>query len=125
MIYLNVLGQHFVILSSLEVITDLFEKRSSNYSDRKQTTMLHELYVSLSFHFKKFVKIAVRCRMNGNIAMSLMPYGLLWRKHRRLFHKYFQLNAVTRYIPIQRQETKAFLRQLLITPGNLFHHIHQ
>ena len=41
MMYLNVLGQHFVILSSLEVITNLFEKRSSNYSDRKQMTMSH------------------------------------------------------------------------------------
>ena len=48
--YLNVLGQHIVILNSLEVITDLFEKRSSNYSDRKHTIMLHELYVLHSFH---------------------------------------------------------------------------
>ena len=56
MIYLNVLGQHFVILNSLEVTTELFEKRSSNYSDRKHTIMLHELYVSLSLHFKKLVK---------------------------------------------------------------------
>ena len=46
MIYLNVLGQHIVILSSPTVITDLFEKRSSNYSDRKQMTMLNELCVS-------------------------------------------------------------------------------
>ena len=61
MIYLNVLGQPFVILTSLDVITDLFEKRSSNYSDRKQTTMLIELYVLLlhSFHLKELVKNAV------------------------------------------------------------------
>ena len=59
MIHLNVLGQHFVILSSLEVITDLFDKRSSNYSDRKQLTMLTELYVSHSFHVKELVKIPV------------------------------------------------------------------
>ena len=52
MIYLNVFGLHFVILNSLEVITDLFEKRSSNYSDRKQTTMLCELCVSHSSHLK-------------------------------------------------------------------------
>ena len=60
MIYLNVLGQPFVILTSLEAIrvTDLFEKRSSNYSDRKQTTMLIELYVSLhSFHLKELIKM--------------------------------------------------------------------
>ena len=53
MIYLNVFGQRFVLLSSLEVITDLLEKRSSNYSDRKQVTMMIELYVSSrSFHLK-------------------------------------------------------------------------
>ena len=46
MIYLNVLGQPFIILSSLEVITDLLEKRSSNYSDRIHMTMMNDLYVT-------------------------------------------------------------------------------
>jgi hypothetical protein len=64
MIHLNVLGQHFVILNSLEVTTDLFEKRSSNYSDRKQTTMLIELYVSSYFFtLKNFQKY--RSLQNG------------------------------------------------------------
>ena len=126
MIYLNVLGQHIVILSSLEVINDLFEKRSSNYSDRKQTTMLNELYVSHSFHLKELVKNAVRCRMDlSRISMPLMPYGPWWRKHRKSFHEYFHLNAVTKYQPIQRQEVQGFLRRLLVTPDNFFHHIRQ
>ena len=43
MIYFNVLGQHFLILSSLKRTTDLFEKRSSNYSDRPRLPMLVEL----------------------------------------------------------------------------------
>ena len=55
--HLNVLGQHIVILSSLEVITDLFDKRSSNYSDRKHTIMLHELYVLRSFYYKNLSKL--------------------------------------------------------------------
>ena len=49
MIYLNILGEHYIILSSLEVVTDLLEKRSSNYSDRKHMTMVNELYVPHSF----------------------------------------------------------------------------
>ena len=58
MIYLNVLGQHFVILNSLEVINDLLEKRSSNNSDRKQATVMVELYVSShSFHLEELVKM--------------------------------------------------------------------
>ena len=77
MIYLNVLGEHFVILNSLEVISDLFEKRSSNYSDRKQTTMF-ELYVSHSFHLvENFSKISIDAERIGVEAWPLchMAYG--------------------------------------------------
>ena len=125
MIYLNVLGQHFVILNSLEVTTDLFEKRSSNYSDRLHLTILHELYVSHSFHFKDLVKNADRCRMNWNISTAIMPYGLWWRQHRKLIHEHFHRNTVAKYQPILTQEVQALLRRLLVTPDNFFHHIRQ
>jgi cytochrome P450 len=128
MIYLNVLGQGFLILSSLEIATDLFEKRSLYYSDRKQMTMLNELYVSHSFRLKleELIKIDVRCgRMDGVTIMSLMPYGTWWRRHRRLFQESFHRNAITKYQPLQRQEVQAFLRRLLVTPDNFFHHIRQ
>ena len=46
MMYLNVLGQPFLILNSLQRTTDLLEKRSSNYSDRMRLPMLVELCVS-------------------------------------------------------------------------------
>ena len=49
MVYFNVLGQHFLILSSLQRTTDLFEKRSLNYSDRMRLPMLLELCVLYSF----------------------------------------------------------------------------
>ena len=125
MIHLNVLGQHFLILGSLEVITDLFEKRSSNYSDRNHMTMLNELYVLHSLQLKELVKNVDRCRMNWSINMAHMPYGFWWRRHRKLFHEYFHRNAVTKYQPIQRQEVQAFLRRLLVTPDDFFHHIRQ
>ena len=125
MIYLNFLGQHFVVLSSLEAISDLFEKRSTIYSDRMQTTMLHELYVSHSFYLKVYVQNADRCRMDWSINFALMPYGVWWRRHRRLFHEYFHRNAVKKYQPIKRQEVQAFLRRLLVTPDDFFRHIRQ
>ena len=126
MIYLNVLGQRFLILSSLEFTTDLFEKRSLYYSDRKQMTMFNELYVSHVFQLKKLVQINVRCRrMDGVTIMSLMPYGTWWRRHRRLFHESFHRDAVAKYQPLQRQEAQAFLHRLLDTPDNFFHHIRQ
>ena len=56
MIHLNVVGQHYIILNSLEVVNNLLEKRSSNNSDRKQATMMMELYVSSHpFHLEELV----------------------------------------------------------------------
>ena len=52
MVYCNVLGKHFLILGSLRRISDLLEKRSSNYSDRMRMPMLLELYVLDSSHLK-------------------------------------------------------------------------
>ena len=63
--------------------------------------------------------------MNGKLALSLMSYGLWWRKHKRLFQEYFHRNAVAKYQPIQRQEVRAFLRRLLDTPDDFFRHIQQ
>ena len=127
MIYLNVFGLHFVILNSLEVITDLFEKRSSNYSDRKQMTMFCELYV---ITFLSHQRTCQNCCWMQNecqwkISMAVMPYGLWWRRHRKLFHEHFHHDVVAKYQPIQRQESQAFLCRLLVTPDDLFHHIRQ
>ena len=125
MIYLNILGEHYVILNSLEDITELFEKRSSNYSDRKHMTMLIELYVSHSFHLREVLKDTDRRRMNWSMSMANMPYGQWWRRHRRLLHEYFYPNAVTKYQPTQRQEVRVFLHRLLVTPDDFLHHIRQ
>ena len=124
MIYFNVLGHHFLVLSSFERTIDLFEKRSSNYSDRMRLPMLLELYVSDSLHFKPSEKKAYfRGKMCFNI--GLLPYGEGWRRHRRSFHQYFNQNAVSKYFPIQRREVHAFLRRLLDTPDKFLHHVRQ
>ena len=74
MIYLNVLGQHYIILGSLEVITDLFEKRSSNYSDRMHMTMLNELYVSHSLHLNEPLQ---KCRsIQNELGYEHSPYAI-------------------------------------------------
>ena len=43
MIYFEVLGQPFLILGSLKRTSDLFDKRSTNYSDRLRMPMVLEL----------------------------------------------------------------------------------
>jgi cytochrome P450 len=124
MIYFNVLGQHFLILSSFERTSDLLEKRSSNYSDRMRLPMLCELYVSDSLHLKHFEKKTC-FRMGWDFNLGFLPYGVLWRRYRRSFHQYFNIHAVSTYLPIQRREVHAFLRRLLDTPEDFLHHIQQ
>ena len=124
MIYFNVLGQHYLILCSLERTADLLEKRSSNYSDRMRLPMLVELYVSDSLHLKA-CKTKACFRMRWDFNFGVLPYGLLWRRQRRSFHNFFHINAVSKYMPIQRREVHAFLRRLLNTPDNFLHHIRQ
>ena len=57
MVYFNVLGQHFLILGSLQRTTDLFEKRSLNYSDRVRLPMMVELCVLYSLFGSQLLKL--------------------------------------------------------------------
>jgi len=86
--------------------------------------MIADLYVLDSFHLK-LLERSVRCRMKCDFNMGVLPYGMWWRKHRKSFHEYFHMNAVSKYLPIQRREVHAFLRRLLDTPDNFLHHIQQ
>ncbi|KAF5354016.1 hypothetical protein D9756_007051 [Leucocoprinus leucothites] len=104
MIYFKVLGQPFLVLDSLEKTYDLFERRSSNYSDRTRLPMLNEL-------------------MEWTWNFALMPYGTVWRRHRRVFHDHFHPNVVHKYHDIQAGTARAFLRQLLKTPDDFMEHI--
>jgi hypothetical protein len=53
MVYFKVFGHGFLILGSLERVYDIFERRSSNYSDRPRLVMLNEL--SVNFHCRMFI----------------------------------------------------------------------
>jgi hypothetical protein len=46
--YLKVFGQSIVVINSADVAHELFEKRSSIYSDRTELPMIKGLYVGLS-----------------------------------------------------------------------------
>ena len=48
MVFFKILGQPFLVLGSVERTYDLFEKRSSNYSDRPRFPMFNELSVVFS-----------------------------------------------------------------------------
>ncbi|KAJ3552268.1 hypothetical protein NP233_g12920 [Leucocoprinus birnbaumii] len=103
-IYFEVLGRSFLILGDYESAYDLFEKRSSNYSDRIRLPMMNEM-------------------MGFNWVFGLMRYGAWWRRNRRTFHDHFHPNAVPKYQSIQVSSARSFLRWLLKTPDDFVNHI--
>ncbi|KAH9483711.1 Cytochrome P450 monooxygenase COX2 [Psilocybe cubensis] len=104
MVYFEVLGQPFLLLGSLKRTSDLFDRRSWNYSSRAHMPMLVEL-------------------MNWSFSLALMPYGQTWRRHRRAFNEHFHRNTVWKYKALQQRESRALLRNLLDSPNQFLHHI--
>ena len=86
--------------------------------------MIIDLCVSDLLHRNACEKEAC-FRMKWDFHFGVQPYGTRWQRHRSSFHQHFNINAVSKYLPIQRREIHAFLRRLLDTPDNFVHHIQQ
>ncbi|KAI8994236.1 CyP450 monooxygenase [Trametes punicea] len=100
---MQLLGQRIMIIGSGKAAFELLEKRSANFSDRPVSPMIELIGWEWDFGF--------------------MPYGSLWRQHRRLFWQHFQPGAIPKYYQIQREASIKFLRKLLTSPAQLEGHI--
>ncbi|KAF9255647.1 cytochrome P450 [Marasmius fiardii PR-910] len=103
-IYLNMFGTSVVVLNSIEAAQELFDKRSSIYSDRPRFTMLNEL-TGMSFH------------------LGFMQYGDWWNEHRKLFKKEFQPPATELHKPALILSARTLLLRFLHSPDNLDRHL--
>ncbi|KAJ7088893.1 cytochrome P450 [Mycena belliarum] len=102
-IHVGVPGMSIVVLSSMEAVRDLFDKRSSTYSDRPRFPMLVEL-------------------MKFTWAIGMMKYGENWRAHRKFFHEAFNIGAAKQFQPQERAAAHEVLRRLLRDPDNVLDH---
>lgn len=73
-ISLKVLGKTMIILNSTTAVSDLFDKRASNYSDRPDMPMIVDL-------------------MGWDWTFALMRYGPRWKEHRRVFNNHFNIGT--------------------------------
>ncbi|KIJ31594.1 hypothetical protein M422DRAFT_185755 [Sphaerobolus stellatus SS14] len=89
LVYANVFGTHMVWVNSKQMAYEIFEKRSSNYSDRPTTTMLSELLDITEWD------------------IAFQPYGTWWRRHRRAMHMSFHNKAVKAFFPVQSKHTRS------------------
>ncbi|KAJ7483509.1 cytochrome P450 [Mycena latifolia] len=102
-IHVDVAGTSIVVLSSMEAVRELFDKRSSLYSDRPRLPMIVEL-------------------MGWDWAIGFMKYGDGWRSHRKVFHEAFNVGAVRQFQPQERAATYELLRRMLRDPKNTMLH---
>lgn len=50
------------------------------------------------------------------------PYGEWWRRHRKVFHTYFNPKAVVAQYPVQRKAAHGFMKSLLQYPAKFEDH---
>ncbi|KAF8524543.1 cytochrome P450 [Hysterangium stoloniferum] len=105
-VYVKALQQHMIFVNSVSAAKELFEKRSSIYSDRFDFPMLNHL-------------------MGFDWSFVLMPYGDRWRRNRRMFHQHFYPGAIKAYQPLQIKHARDLLKRLQETPHDFMDHTRQ
>jgi len=103
--HLNFFGNHVIVLNDAKTVTDLLEKRANIYSDRPQTTMNSEL--------------AHRKRTPFFIPSADPRFST----YRRILHDTLGPRPMRDIWPLQEQEVKGFLRNLLADPEQVDIHI--
>ncbi|KAE8313537.1 cytochrome P450 [Aspergillus transmontanensis] len=89
-----------IFLHDAWVISQLLDKRSHIYSSRPRMVMLGD------------------SRSATHRDQAVLPYGDIWRHHRRLTHNVIGSQAVRAHRPIQDNEIKVMLQDLLQQPEN-------
>ncbi|KAI0920701.1 hypothetical protein AcW1_002368 [Taiwanofungus camphoratus] len=103
-IYLNLCGTPVVVVNSTEAAFELFERRSSLYSDRPRMTMLNDL-VGCDWHF------------------VFMAYGDRWRERRRIFHQHFHAAASLQHRTRVIKGARLLVRRLREAPEDFISHL--
>ncbi|QRW23970.1 cytochrome P450 family protein [Rhizoctonia solani] len=98
-IYMDMMGKPAIVLNTAQAASDLFEKRSAIYSDRRSASM---------------VKSASLLDWPGFIPS--LSYSDQWRRQRRRMNNWLNMRAVRQFDGIQQEAVRRLLGCLLETP---------
>ncbi|KAG2151900.1 cytochrome P450 [Suillus cothurnatus] len=103
--HIEVLGQHIVVLNSVETAMDMLDNKSAMYSERPILPVGGEL-------------------IGWKNVMTLLPYGDHLRRHRKNFHSVIGTRAaVGIYSQVEEVETRRFLKRVFTKPDELLAHV--
>ncbi|KAI8998876.1 cytochrome P450 [Trametes punicea] len=105
-IRLNALGMNIVVANSMEVATELLDRRSAIYSDRPRMVMLGEL-------------------SGFGTGLAFVPYNNFWKDCRKVARQEFHATPVKRFRPIEAKSTRRFLLDLQRRPERLMDNLRQ
>ncbi|KAJ7586756.1 putative CyP450 monooxygenase [Mycena floridula] len=100
---LTIFGQKIIVLGSVETVTELFDKRPTNYSSRPEAYMLRHL-------------------MGYDRLLAFMPYGDIWKHQRNVFESYFRQREIPKFHQTLIRETHMMLHHLLEAPERFLEH---
>ncbi|KAM5539712.1 hypothetical protein V8D89_006525 [Ganoderma adspersum] len=103
-VHLSALGQRIVIVGSLEVTSELLDKRSVKYSGKPSSAMSDLIQIG------------------WNMALQSSSTEM-WRRQRREFHKSFGVTSVAQWNGIQESSAARLLGRLLEDPGRFSEHV--
>lgn len=120
---LEILSQPVIVISSLEVAAELFEKRGAIYSDRHTSVMANELYYCLRISLHRILtkKYFLR-RCITDWLISFMKYGDRWRRSRKFYHQHFGHAVLGKYDRIQTEKLRIFLKRIHESPHRYIDH---
>lgn len=102
---ISILGTRYVVLNSYKAITAILEKQSAKCSNRPRLTMASDL-------------------VGWSQGLLFINCNDRFRQYRKLFYRLFgSRNSTAIFNPIEEEETRRFLCNVLRKPDDLAHHI--
>jgi cytochrome P450 len=116
-LHVSVFGNHVVVINSLKMAEEVFERRAQLYSDRPADPDCRSVT-----HFPPLVFPCINptSRAGWEYNTGLLRYGDVWRQHRKICWQNFHNNAAHKYHPIERERVHFFLRSVLQEPETVF-----
>ncbi|KAJ7076202.1 cytochrome P450 [Mycena belliarum] len=102
--YINLAGQDTVVISSLEIASELLERRAGIYSDRARNIVAGEL-------------------LTGGLVFAFSQHNDAWKRQRRGAHEALNKQVVKAYCPLQETEAILLISQYLSSPGEWESHL--
>jgi hypothetical protein len=120
MMYLNALGQPFIVFNSLKPAFELLDRRANIYSDRPRFIVLHEILCGgFSFATMQYGDLLVQSFLH-RFGTYVPPHS--WRRTRRAAHERLTKGVVREYRPVFLKEAILLASAVLKTPDALQSH---